>query len=161
MKDPYSHRDWIMAKLCNATSEEHAINLEYLVASQMIRPLFADSEWQDETYPIMVDAIPSSGTTMEKAMAQDMQLLLQEDIIDRPKKGFGVPIGAWLHGDFSEVIRELMDDSFIKVQGIFDNREIQRFYQRFLLDNNVILDKIMWSYMIFQLWYRQNCLHRA
>lgn len=73
MKDPYSHRDWIMAKLCNATSEEHAINLEYLVASQMIRPLFVDSEWQDETYPIMVDAIPSSGTTMEKAMAQDMQ----------------------------------------------------------------------------------------
>ena len=161
MKDPYSHRDWIMAKLCNATSEEHAINLEYLVASQMIRPLFADSEWQDETYPIMVDAIPSSGTTMEKAMAQDMQLLLQEDIIDRPKKGFGVPIRAWLHGNFSEVIRELMDDSFIKAQGIFDNREIQRFYQRFLLDNNVILDKIMWSYMIFQLWYRQNCLHRA
>ena len=161
MKDPYSHRDWKMAKLCNATSEEHAINLEYLVASQMICPLFADSEWQDETYPTMVDAIPSSGTTMEKAMAQDMQLLLQEDIIDRPKKGFGVPIRAWLHGDFSEVIRELMDDSFIKAQGIFDNREIQRFYQRFLLDNNVILDKIMWSYMIFQLWYRQNCLHRA
>ena len=219
MKDPYSHRDWKMAKLCNATSEEHAIHLEYLVASQIIRPLFADSEWQDETYPIMVDSIPASGTTMEKAMAQDMQLFLQEDImtkvdraamfysletrapfldhslmewslqtpdaikyrnhqfkwplkellsryvsrdiIDRPKKGFGVPIRAWLHGDFSEVVREIMDDSFIKAQGIFDNREIQRFYQRFLLDNNVILDKIMWSYMIFQLWYRQNCLHLA
>ena len=83
MKDPYSHRDWKMAKLFNATSEEHAIHLEYLVASQIIRPLFADSEWQDETYPIMVDSIPASGTTMEKAMAQDMQLFLQEDIMTK------------------------------------------------------------------------------
>lgn len=77
-------------------------------------------------------------------------------LVDRPKKGFGVPLSQWLHSDFSKLIDEFFDEKFLIRQDIFQFKQLQQFIMEFRKNNSVIYDKIMWSLLMFQLWYQEN-----
>lgn len=79
-----------------------------------------------------------------------------KELMDRPKKGFGVPLTQWLHGDFMPLIDEYFSDGLIKSQNVFDARGIRNFVDHFKYKPTVILDKIMWSLLMFQMWYEDN-----
>ncbi|HWQ99450.1 MAG TPA: asparagine synthase (glutamine-hydrolyzing) [Candidatus Methylomirabilis sp.] len=78
---------------------------------------------------------------------------LPEDILKRPKHGFGVPVAAWLNGPLAGRLRELSDSSFLKEQGLFEPSVIVKMideHSRGRPDRR----KELWSFFMFQLWYR-------
>ncbi len=79
---------------------------------------------------------------------------LPESITQRPKKGFGIPVGKWLKNEFKPVVNELLNESFIKRQGIF-----QWQYINSLLDehNLNVADrrKELWTLLMFQWWWQK------
>ena len=86
------------------------------------------------------------GTTkwiLKKALAP----LLPKEIIDRPKKGFGMPIGRWLsEGKFDidpEQSAPLLDPAFI-TRKITEHRTHRADHRLFL-----------WSYWLFSRWQRR------
>ncbi len=72
-------------------------------------------------------------------------------IINRPKKGFGVPIAGWLSNELKEPMLELLSESRLKQQGIFNHSGVTKLVNDHLgcKTNN---RKLLWTLLCFQLW---------
>ena len=76
-----------------------------------------------------------------------------QEVVERPKSGFGVPINKWLHGELKEIVNDHLSDQKIKRQGIFDPVGMQKFTEEFNRQSNPILDRVAYTMLIFQLWW--------
>jgi asparagine synthase (glutamine-hydrolysing) len=81
--------------------------------------------------------------------------LVPGDIIDRPKKGFGMPVGAWLNGPLQSLARDVLSPQSLRDGGLLDPAYVTR-----LLDEHrdMIADhrKPLWTLLVFELWRRAN-----
>lgn len=79
---------------------------------------------------------------------------LSNDIIYRPKKGFGIPITEWLRTDLKEPMLDLLGEGYLSKQGIFNHTPIKGLIEDHLnyKTNN---RKLLWTLLSFQLWHRE------
>ncbi|HEU4686140.1 MAG TPA: asparagine synthase (glutamine-hydrolyzing) [Nitrospira sp.] len=77
---------------------------------------------------------------------------LPDEILDRPKKGFGVPLNRWFRGPLRHVLREVLLSEACRARGIFDEAYVQRLIARH--ENGRPLDLHLWTIMSFELWCR-------
>jgi asparagine synthase (glutamine-hydrolysing) len=86
-------------------------------------------------------------------LKKTMRGRLPGEIINRPKKGFNMPVAYWLSGDLKELMLDMLSESFITAQGLFSSSYIQQLthehFQR-RRDNR----KLLWTLLMFQMWYR-------
>ncbi len=77
---------------------------------------------------------------------------LPKDIVYRQKKGFGIPITQWLREDLKEPMLDLLSESRLKSQGIFEYKGIKKLIDEHLeqKSNN---RKLLWTLISFQLWF--------
>ena len=77
---------------------------------------------------------------------------LPEDIIKRPKKGFGIPVAKWLRSDFKHIVEHLLSETYLKNQGIFKPSAVRRMI---LEHDNMKVDrrKELWTLLMFQQWW--------
>lgn len=87
-------------------------------------------------------------------LKQILNKYLPKEYIDNSKKGFGIPLNKWLHNDFSDLIKDYFSESMISKQKIFYYEAIKKFLEAFNKNNNVALDRIMWSLLVFQMWWK-------
>jgi asparagine synthase (glutamine-hydrolysing) len=50
--------------------------------------------------------------------------VLPPDILERKKRGFGTPMGAWLKGELKPLVADLLSAKSINARGIFRHREV-------------------------------------
>lgn len=78
---------------------------------------------------------------------------LPDEIIQRPKKGFNMPVAYWLSGDLKELMMDMFSESFLTKQNLFDHAYIQQLTDEHFQhrkDNR----KLLWTLLMFQLWYQ-------
>ncbi len=79
---------------------------------------------------------------------------LPKSIINRPKKGFGIPVAKWLKGDFKPLVDQLLEERYVTRQGIFQWAYINR-----LLDDHYSgradRRKELWTLIMFQQWWHK------
>ena len=86
---------------------------------------------------------------------------IPKELLDRPKKGFGVPLDKWLRGPLSEQLLDITSRDFVTKQGIFDADFLCDMIQVYMKHGDAgpatgaNYSKLMWSYFVFQQWY--NC----
>ena len=73
------------------------------------------------------------------------------EVVNRPKMGFGIPIGEWLRGDLRYLVDEHLADRVIRKQGILDPDIVQKAVRAFHLNDEHAVNKV-WSLVAFQLW---------
>ena len=79
---------------------------------------------------------------------------IPKEIMDRPKKGFGVPVSNWLHTDLHYLIDCYLNYEYILKQNIFDYEKIKVLLKGF--DNrDIYSERFIWHIIIFQLWYEE------
>ncbi len=76
---------------------------------------------------------------------------LPDHLIDRPKMGFGVPIGQWLRGPLRTWAEDLLNPSLVKEQGLLDPMVVGRRW-RAHRDGHADLTFQVWSLLMFQAW---------
>ena len=79
-----------------------------------------------------------------------------DDLFDRPKQGFGVPVTAWLRGDLKNWVQDLLDETVLRDQGFFDYRMIRSLWDDHQKGRGHHAQKL-WTVLMFQAWYRQWC----
>jgi len=76
-------------------------------------------------------------------------------LIERPKTGFGVPIGEWLRGPLRDWAELLLEPVRLKEQG-FLNVELVHQYWNEHLEGNVDWTGRIWSILVFQAWLEKQ-----
>lgn len=85
---------------------------------------------------------------LKRAMASR----LPAGIVDRPKKGFGVPVAEWFKTRLREQLQEELSPDRLRRQGIFDPAVVGRLVAEHLSgarDHR----KQLWTLFMFQLWH--------
>lgn len=70
------------------------------------------------------------GRTRKYLFKQSMRGVLEDEIIDRKKGGFGAPIRTWIKQDLREMIGDLLSPVRIKRRGIFDPSAVAKLIER-------------------------------
>lgn len=76
-------------------------------------------------------------------------------LIDRPKKGFGVPLAHWLRNELKTWAVDLLHPQTLHVQGYLDAELVGRMWAQ---HQNGVADWHfqLWNILMFQLWLRQE-----
>lgn len=73
------------------------------------------------------------------------------ELIERPKKGFSIPIASWLRGPLREWAESLLDEHRLTLEGYFNVTQVRKAWGEHLKgvrDNSSRL----WSILMFQAW---------
>jgi asparagine synthase (glutamine-hydrolysing) len=80
--------------------------------------------------------------------------LLPPALMQGPKKGFAIPISAWMRDYLKSELLDFIEPRFLKEQGIFKATELTREVKSFLNGNDTN-SLFIWYYFSFQSWYKQ------
>ena len=74
------------------------------------------------------------------------------DLFERPKMGFGIPIGQWLRGPLREWAEDLLSENALKKNGLFNPVPIRKKWQEHL---SLTHDRTrsLWTILMFQTWH--------
>jgi asparagine synthase (glutamine-hydrolysing) len=73
------------------------------------------------------------------------------DLIERPKMGFGVPVGEWMRGPLREWAEALLDERRLLEEGYFRPEPIRRMWQTHL-EGTFNEQYRLWGVLMFQSW---------
>jgi asparagine synthase (glutamine-hydrolysing) len=123
--------------------------------ASMACSLEARAPFLDYTFVEFASAIPFrfklKGLTAKYILKKAMRKRLPPEILGRGKKGFGIPVAKWFREDLREPMLDLLSESRIRRQGIFNPSEVTRLVDEHLhgsKDNR----KQLWTLFLFELW---------
>jgi asparagine synthase (glutamine-hydrolysing) len=74
-----------------------------------------------------------------------------KELVERPKMGFGLPVGEWLCGPLHAWAEELLDERRLRREGFFRPEPIRRMWEAHL-KGTVNEQYRLWSVLMFQSW---------
>jgi asparagine synthase (glutamine-hydrolysing) len=78
--------------------------------------------------------------------------VLPEEIIDRPKRGFAIPLGKWFRGRLGDFVRDLLLSDTARQRGLFRTEYVEDLLD--LHNKGKDLDLQLWSLISFEMWCR-------
>jgi asparagine synthase (glutamine-hydrolysing) len=121
-----------------------------MACSLEVRAPFLDYELVE-----FVMGLPSrwklKGLTSKYILKKIMANWLPDEVINRPKKGFGVPIAKWVNGPLKGLFEDLLSPDRIKREGFLNPAYVSN-----LLQNHLVLNKDnrkqLWTLLVWELW---------
>lgn len=118
-----------------------------------VRAPFLDRELVEFAFSLPY-AFKHRGLTGKYLLKRLMRGKLPDRIIDRPKRGFGIPTGRWLQKELKPLAHELLGKQSLEKSGVFDWKVTERLldeHEQGARDHR----KKLWTLMAFQLWYQK------
>ena len=90
-----------------------------------------------------------------KAILRDLLYrYVPQELVDRPKMGFGVPVGQWLRHELRDWAEDLLDSTALKNEGFLESSVIQDKWREHL-SGRVNWQYYLWDVLMFQSWLRE------
>jgi asparagine synthase (glutamine-hydrolysing) len=93
----------------------------------------------------------SNGPMGKWAIRQILYKHVPRHLIERPKAGFGMPIGQWLRGPLREWAEDLLDPGLMQRQGYLRPEPIQILWRQHLSGRFDHTSRL-WTVLMWQAW---------
>ncbi len=84
-------------------------------------------------------------------LKQALTPLLPDEILFRPKMGFGLPYPVWMRRSLQPMVRDLLSPSRIARRGVFDPVATGRLVERFFAGDDGVW-RLVWTLLAFEGW---------
>jgi len=129
------------------------IDIATMASSLEARSPFLDHELME-----LAASIPAKlkvrGREKKWILRRALRGLLPDDVLDRPKQGFSVPLSAWLGGDLRGWAHEILLDRATLDRGYFDPHAVRALLDRHAAGTEADAKRI-WALVMFELWHRE------
>lgn len=88
-------------------------------------------------------------------LRQILYKYVPKELIERPKMGFGVPIGKWLCGPLREWAESLLNESRIRQEGFFEPKIIRKKWLEHI-SGEYNWQYLLWDVLMFQAWLENS-----
>ncbi len=125
-----------------------------MLSSLECRAPFLNKELWDLTNQLP-DSYLINGWDKKHLLKEAFKEYFPQGFLNRPKKGFGVPVGDWLRSELRSELLSYVDASFIYKQNIFEIEVISKIVEDHLnykKDNTFKL----WTFFCFQKWFKET-----
>jgi asparagine synthase (glutamine-hydrolysing) len=78
-----------------------------------------------------------------------------ENLTERPKMGFGIPLNDWLRGPLREWAENLLNEKKLSEEGFFNSKIIRDKWEDYISNKNKSLYDL-WNVLMFQAWRDKN-----
>jgi asparagine synthase (glutamine-hydrolysing) len=93
------------------------------------------------------------GLTTKFLLKRALKGLLPDRILHRRKKGFGVPVGAWIRGPWRDLFRDVLGRDRLTRQGLLNPQAVARLLDEHLAGTHDHRKKL-WNLFVLQIWHR-------
>ena len=123
--------------------------------ASMAASLEARAPFLDAEFAALVNALPRRyklrGLTRKWLLKRLFAAELPSAVVSRPKKGFGIPLTAWLKGPLLAPLREALDPNRLQRQGLFRPKVVQHMLEEHAA-GKADHRKPLWTLYCFQVW---------
>jgi asparagine synthase (glutamine-hydrolysing) len=101
----------------------------------------------------------TNGTEGKLVLKDVLYRYVPKEMMDRPKKGFSIPITDWLrNSELRDWAEALLDKETIRKQGILNADEVERIWKDFIDNGNWRIQ--IWYILMFQSWMMDRGLDK-
>jgi len=134
----------ILVKLDRATM---AYGLEGRIP--FLDPRVVEFAWR---LPLHMKVRPNEGKWI---LRQVLYRYVPPELVERPKMGFGIPLGAWLRGPMREWAEELLEPRRLREEGFFNADAVRSKWSAHLAGQGA-WQFHLWDILMFQLWWEHQ-----
>ncbi len=87
-------------------------------------------------------------------LRQVLQNHVPQELFNRPKQGFSVPIAQWLRTDLRDWAEDLLDEKTLREQGHLDYKMVRKTWEQHLKGRGAHANKL-WTVLMFQAWKKE------
>jgi asparagine synthase (glutamine-hydrolysing) len=117
-----------------------------------VRCPFVDHELMQWAASIPVDQ-KAPGLDAKRLLKRAMARYLPEAILERPKRGFVVPIQTWFEGVLKELLRDTLLGSQARGRGLFEMGVVEQLLDSYTADK--LRARQLWALLILELWFQR------
>jgi asparagine synthase (glutamine-hydrolysing) len=121
-----------------------------MAVSLETRVPFLDRQVLDLAWRLPLDVKLRKGRT-KWLLRQVLDRHVPATLVDRPKMGFGLPIGSWLRGDLAPWAEHLLDERRLRDQGVLDPVPVRRAWDLHRSGRRD-LGYELWDVLVLQAW---------
>jgi len=113
---------------------------------------FVDTKVMDFAARIPVDQ-KIQGRRTKIILREALAGRVPEDIISRPKRGFGTPIDVWLRGQLATLVQDVLSPANLRDRGYFRPEYVEWLLTQQRTGKRDFSQHI-WALLVFELWHR-------
>ena len=91
----------------------------------------------------------------KRLLKQVAKSYLPSDILNRPKKGFSIPLGEWLRGPLRPFLEELLLSKAARKRDLFNRDVLRR-----MIDDHLLMrrdySQQLWAMLMLESWFLEN-----
>jgi asparagine synthase (glutamine-hydrolysing) len=98
------------------------------------------------------------GRTQKWILRQVLERHVPAALFERPKMGFGVPVGQWLRGPLKDWATDLIDENVLRADAILDPQVVRATWDAHEAGRGNH-EHQLWAVLMFQAWWQAHRKH--